>query len=151
MSWAPLRVLFTPAPGEASTRACFWPVTLVSVAAVPLLELMLPRLSPTRFMIEGIYKGLYLPLFAACWSVSIRAGQAVSSRSRLRSGVLQSLALVYIWYSEYAFRSGRTVFGIGTQNLPLLALCWLLLVVGYSTLFLLATQAVAKRTQPAAG
>jgi len=47
--------------------ARYWLIIVCSSLSLPLIELFLPRLSPTRFWVEGVYKLLYLAPLSLCW------------------------------------------------------------------------------------
>lgn len=129
-----------------ATSCGFWIISILSVLSMPVIELMLPRLNPTRFLAEGIYKVVYILPVSICWLISIRCGDAIGLRARFWSGLAQSLGLVYLTYREYDAHVLRTVCGIPSSNAAGVILLWIVLVVGYPALFTAITWLFRHRT-----
>lgn len=123
------------ARGSLRALAVFWIVSAVAIASIPLIELMLPRVSPKRFWHEDVYKVVYLLPIAVCWCVSIWIGDAAGVRQRIWSGLIQAAALVYLTYREFEADVTRTVLGVDSRSLTVLIVLWTSLLLVYTVAF----------------
>jgi len=129
-------------------KSAYWKITLACIACTLAIEMLRPRMSPTSFRAEGIYKLALIPPLALCWWISIYYGGSIGFRSRLYSGLLQSLVLVCHSFREYEYRAYRTFLGVSGDDSPLrIGLMWTGLILGYTCLFSMVTSLFAALMQ----
>jgi hypothetical protein len=104
-----------------------------------------PRMNPTSFWAEGVYKLLFIVPLAVAWGAGVFAGASISFRARCWSGFIQSLIVVCLVFGEFLFRSRRSVLGISGEDPPEILAGFLAAIVAiYTASYASATHLMGK-------
>jgi hypothetical protein len=134
-----------PVSANDEKSRLYWRLVVGCIVGSLLWDVLTPRMHPTSFWAEGVYKlGFIVPLVVS-WGAGVLAGPSISLRARCWSGFIQSQAVVCLVFAEFLFDSYRSVLGIrGEDPLEIIAAFLAAIGVVYTVLHASVTHLGAK-------